>query len=429
LSLNGRYLKGVRIVKVKIAIIGSADFCHRTEQLVTNRKDIELTSYLYNEPQEAPSLIRTLKPCDAILFSGSLPFFYSKKVLLDIPVPSLYLKQDETAVAITLLYLSVQKQLDLKRISIDVREKSHVNHVINDLNQLIELPFVHILQDEESVRDITTFHKQLSLLQKTDIAITSVHAVYEELQQQNIPSFKMIDPETSILRSIERIKQEAILQKSISAQIAVGLIKKTNKKANLEPIIEKMTSIMQAYWSQHDGEYTLFTTMGNIESSLKNNAFLSLFQELEDMGKMSFGCGETIVDATENAHFALDLIDNKNVHSFYILDIDKSLHGPFPQSNAKIEMKLYEPALVEMAEKTKLSPANISKLLVFSQIRQSRQFTANDLALNFNVTRRTAERILQKLTQFNYVKIVGEEMTYKQGRPRALYEFNFATYN
>jgi hypothetical protein len=27
------------------------------------------------------------------------------------------------------------------------------------------------------------------------------------------------------------------------------------------------------------------------------------------------------------------------------------------------------------------------------------------------------------------VKIVGEEMTYKQGRPRALYEFNFATYN
>jgi hypothetical protein len=150
---------------------------------------------------------------------------------------------------------------------------------------------------------------------------------------------------------------------------------------------------------------------------------------LEDMGKMSFGCGETIVDATENAHFALDLIDNKNVHSFYILDIDKSLHGPFPQSNAKIEMKLYEPALVEMAEKTKLSPANISKLLVFSQTRKSRQFTANDLALNFNVTRRTAERILQRLTQFNYVKIVGEEMTYKQGRPRALYEFNFATYN
>ncbi|WP_172369472.1 hypothetical protein [Sporosarcina jiandibaonis] len=88
-------------MKVKIAILGSADFCRRTEQLVINRKDIELTSYQYNEPQEAPNLIRTLKPCDAILFSGSLPFFYSKEVLLDIPIPSLYLKQDETAVAIT----------------------------------------------------------------------------------------------------------------------------------------------------------------------------------------------------------------------------------------------------------------------------------------------------------------------------------------
>ncbi|WP_172369473.1 hypothetical protein [Sporosarcina jiandibaonis] len=268
----------------------------------------------------------------------------------------------------------------------------------------------------------------MQLLQKTDIAITSVHAVYEELQQQNIPSFKMIDPETSILRSIELVKQEAILQKSISSQIAVGLIKRTNNMADLEPIVEKMTSILQAYWSQLDGEYTLFTTMGNIESSLKNNEFLTLFQKLENIGKMSFGCGETIVDATENAHFALDLVDNKNVHSFYILDLDKSLHGPFPQSNTIIEMKISEPALVEMAKRTKLSPANISKLLVFNQTRQSKQFTANDLALNFNVTRRTAERILQKLTQFNYVKIVGEEMTYKQGRPRALYEFNFPTY-
>lgn len=91
-------------------------------------------------------------------------------------------------------------------------------------------------------------------------------------------------------------------------------------------------------------------------------------------------------------------------------------------------MKINEPALVAMAEQTKLSPAAISKLIRFSQSRQSKQFTANDLASHLQVTRRTAERTLKRLMEFSYVKIVGEEMTYRQGRPRALYEFNFPAY-
>ena len=91
-------------------------------------------------------------------------------------------------------------------------------------------------------------------------------------------------------------------------------------------------------------------------------------------------------------------------------------------------MKTTEPALVEMAEKTKLSPANISKLMQYSLIRQTKQFTANDLALYLDVSRRTAERTLKKLVDYKYATIIGEEMTYRQGRPRALYEFNFPPY-
>ncbi|MBE1555590.1 transcriptional regulator [Sporosarcina limicola] len=415
-------------MKVKIAIIGSTDFCGRTEQLVINRNDIELDWYRYNEPQEAPHLIRTLKPCDAILFSGSLPYTYAKKAIENFPIPTLYLKQDETAVAITLLHLAAQKQLDLNRISIDIREKVHIDHVINDLNQIIELPFIHVLQDDEVIQDISSFHEQLSLLSKTDMAITSVHAVYEQLKQQNIPTIKMIDPESSIVQSIELAKQQAILQKSNSAQIAVGVIQVREHNQNIESVVEQLATLMQARWSEQQGEYTLFTTMGNIEYSIKNHEFLTLYQTLDSQAKLAFGCGETIVDATENAQFALEFIKKTDDHSFYVLDSNKKLHGPFPQSHSTIEMKIHEPALVEMAVKTKLSPSNISKLMTFSKSRQSKQFTANDLALHLNVTRRTAERILKRLVEFNYAKIIGEEMTYRQGRPRALYEFNFPTY-
>lgn len=415
-------------MKIKIAVIGSSDFCQHTEQLVGARKDIELNWYHYDEPSEAPLLLQSLKPCDAILFSGSLPFFYSKKLLDNLSIPVVYLQQDETAVAITLLQLSVQNQQDLSRVSIDVREQAYIDHVLNDLGQSIKLPFVHLLQDDEQITNITSFHKTLSLQGKTDMAITSVHAVFEQLQHQNIQARKMIDPESTILRSIDQAKQQVLLQKSNSAQIAVGIVKTTSQQRDIEASIAKIATIMQARWSVQSGDYTLYTSMGNIESALKNKDFLSVFQTLDATAKMAFGCGESIIDATVNADFALNFIQKIDGHCFYVLDSNKKLHGPFPQSDVTVEMKTTEPVLVQMAEKTKLSPANISKLIQYSQTRQTKQFSANDLAIYLDVSRRTAERTLKKLVEFEYAKIIGEEMTYRQGRPRALYEFTFPAY-
>jgi predicted transcriptional regulator len=81
-----------------------------------------------------------------------------------------------------------------------------------------------------------------------------------------------------------------------------------------------------------------------------------------------------------------------------------------------------------MAKLTKLSPLNISKLINFSHERQSAQFTSQNLSEYLQVTRRTTERIIKKLVDNGYAKIVGEEMTHQQGRPRTIYELNFATY-
>ena len=52
-------------------------------------------------------------------------------------MPALYLQQDETAVAITLLHIATQGWKDLSRISIDVRDQSYIEHVLNDLEHAI----------------------------------------------------------------------------------------------------------------------------------------------------------------------------------------------------------------------------------------------------------------------------------------------------
>lgn len=411
---------------VKIALIGSAAFCQRTEQLVAKRIDIQLDYYRYSEPKEAVQLIHTLKPSDAILFSGSLPYLFAEEVLEKLPIPVLYLQQDETAVALTLLRFATQEKLNLNRISIDVRDQSSIETIINELGPINLTPFVHVLKDQEAIVNIVDFHTKLFIEGKTDRAITSVHTIYEQLSERKIPAMRMIDPASSILKTIELAKQQAILQKSDAAQIAIGIV--TGNVDHLETLVKQIAHLMQANWNEQQNRYILFTTKGNIEFVLKNGAFNRLFESVVPNIKVAFGYGESMIDATENAQTALDFVENNKANAFYIVNAHKKLQGPFPQSSNSVEMKVHEPALVEMVSITKLSPTNISRLLSFGRSRQANRFSANDLALSLNVTRRTAERTLKKLLEFDYVRIVGEEMTYRQGRPRSLYEFNFPIY-
>ena len=109
---------------------------------------------------------------------------------------------------------------------------------------------------------------------------------------------------------------------------------------------------------------------------------------------------------------------------FYILTSDKDLFGPFPKEQRVQSLKNDNPELMKIAKETKLSPANLSKIIQFSQSHPSLKFTAPDLSEYLQVTRRSTERLLKKLVDYGYAHICGEEMPYQQGRPRALYELN-----
>lgn len=413
-------------MRIKIAVIGSEHFCTHVLKLVNGNDDLAIDCHIYSEPQESANIIQMIKPCDAIVFSGSLPYLYAQKKVQQFSVPTLFLQQDETAVSTTLLYVLAKEQLPCERISIDVTNRIFVDHVIEDVDKTIACPFIYELQNDDSIATLVSFHSQLMDEGKTDIAITSVHAVYEQLKAVGKKACMMIDPGSSIVRCLYEARQQAILQKSTSAQIAVGIV--TSDESINEEFITTLASQLHGHWTENNDEYTLFTTLGNLEFSIKDQQFANLTSSLPENVNIAFGCGESTVIAAHHARLALSFIQSSAPKGFYILDANKKLHGPYPQTANVLDMKVDHPTLVLMAEKTKLGPANISKLLAFNKSRSTNQFTANDLAIYLNVSRRTAERTIKKLTEYNYVTIVGEEMTYKQGRPRAIYEFNFPTH-
>ena len=56
--------------------------------------------------------------------------------------------------------------------------------------------------------------------------------------------------------------------------------------------------------------------------------------------------------------------------------------------------------------------------------RNNEPFSSNDIAAYYKVTKRSAERTVNKLLSGNVIKVSGEERPYLKGRPRKLFSLN-----
>lgn len=418
-------------MQTKIAVIGSAEFFERIQSVSNQVPNIELEGYIYKQPQEAEYLIKQIKPCDIVFLSGTLPYLFSKKYHDQLPIPVLYLAQDEMAVASTLLAALYHKKISLDRISIDLFDASIVSNVLDAVD--IKASPLHVRDYEDILpqepydfEQLISFHQQLWKQGEIDLAITSVHAVYNQLIFHGVPAIRMADPKTSLIRGLQDAKAKAEYVKSQASQVAVGYISVNSvneqQRKNLDLFAHEIHATVQQL---NDSQFVLYSTRGDIES-MKHEVLDQLFSKTQGSA-VGFGYGATMKEAEKNALIALGFAEkNESSNCCFILTEKKDLLGPFPQLHKLQKLVNDHPDLYVIAQKAKLSPANLSKIIEFS--KDSHQFASADLADFLQVTRRTAERMIKKLTDHGYIQIVGEEMTYQQGRPRSLYKLNIPIY-
>lgn len=412
-------------LSTKIAIICSKPFKNRILSIAQNIENIQLEFYLYNQPSDAPSLLKQIKPCDALLFGGTLPYLHAQTSLATLPIPWNYFKQDEMTISTTLLSLIANQAIPLQRLSIDVMHPIFVDNVLTEIEYTGTKPYVHSISITETADDVLQKHIALWDSKQIDYIVTSIHTVFDELQLRNIPAMRMLDATSSILQCLEETRSQSLLTKSESAKAAVGFldISETSHSSN---ILQQITATTHSTYKQISSNYfELYTTAGHLQHALEKENLQHLIQQIDVPFRLAFGYGHSIFEAAENATHALKFAKPFEI---YILDEHKNLSGPFPKSESKLSLKTKDPFVLQMAKQTSLSPLNISKIIQFSKERQASQFTAQNLSEYLQVTRRTTERIIKKLVDHGYAKVVGEEMPHQQGRPRTIYELDFATY-
>ncbi|TCJ80025.1 UNVERIFIED_ORG: hypothetical protein EDC93_106147 [Bacillus cereus] len=414
---------------IKIAVVGSKEFMETLLPIAHKLEEIEIDPYIYLHPAESSELLTRLKPCDFIFFSGALPYYMAKEIREQLRIPSTYLQQDETTVVSSILSVMYHQGIQPHKISIDLVDRSFITNVFHDIG-IKESPQVfdyeNMLWSKDEINRVTDFHIAKYQSGEAHLALTSIHAVYDELQKIGIPSERMIDPKQSIIHGLKDAKIKAELAKSHSATVGACMISSLELREDLLEQLDAISKALHGSFKKVDEmTFILYTTRGDIESIIKTNMINTLFASIEGTIAIGFGYGKTVKEAEQNAKIAQSFAKNNPIdYCFYILTSDKELFGPFPKEQRVQSLKNENPELMKIAKETKLSPANLSKIIQFSQSHPSLKFTAADLSEYLQVTRRSTERLLKKLVDYGYAHICGEEMPYQQGRPRAMYELN-----
>lgn len=457
---------------IKIAAFGSEQFLNRLVTLAENVTDLTVVPYVYRHPEETPLILKQATDCDVLLFTGMLPYFFAKQTIREVDIPAVSIPFHETMVTLSLFHIYYHKRVPLARISIDIPDRQYVDRVLAELD-IQETPlhvqdYKWIFDDRATGRlfDVDQFvavHERLWQAHKVDVVLTSIHAVYDRLKAKGVDCVRMIDSEENMMASLKRAKAVGQLEKSKRAQIAVGIValdrlaRQTDDgtqahndtlinddiqshddtktaihkmRRALAQFANRMNASVQ-YVDEEKGKMMLYSTRGGVEhvtNRFRDMRFLYALEEALQMTvRAGFGFGVTAKDAEEHAQIALaHARQTEGMSSAFIVTEEQLVIGPLNVTREvdrkKYHLRTVDKHIQRIAQQTRLSVSNVTKVLAFNRARGGERFTSHQLADYLGVSRRTAERILKKLHEERFVHVVGEEQPYQHGRPRAVYE-------
>ncbi len=146
---------------IKIAVVGSKEFMETLLPIAHKIEEIEIDPYIYLHPAESSELLKRLKPCDFIFFSGALPYYMAKEIREQLRIPSTYLQQDETTIASSILSVMYHQGIQPHQISIDLVDRSFIVNVLEDIG-IKESPQVfdyeNMLWSKDEINRVIDFH-------------------------------------------------------------------------------------------------------------------------------------------------------------------------------------------------------------------------------------------------------------------------------
>ncbi|GIO26732.1 hypothetical protein [Ornithinibacillus bavariensis] len=429
-------------MKIKVAIFGRSELIDYFDEFLKSHDDVEVVPFIYTKASDTVELIDKAFMCDVYLFLEELPYLYVQQKIKKKRLPAVQVAFDEYMILTSFYHLKNKHQVKLRRLAIDVPKEEHVCEVLSELainhDDIYTLSYGN--DKEVNISNVVDFHKQLFAEGKIDYVLTSLKEVESRLQDADIPSYLMVIPKINIDHAIAQCKSIARLNTSQSAQIVAGYVRiKDIDKVREEKGVEFLQELQQKLYeillkfghktyasvlTNSENQYVIFGTRGVLDHITNHYRDFPLIKEIEKALatpiEIGFGLGLTAKQAEDHARLAMDACLHNQNSSCYIVNDRQETIGPLGVKKHFDTSRLYQ-ALIH---KAKLNNELSYNFIDFVQLRNNEPFSSNDIANYYRVTKRSAERTVNKLLVGEVIKVVGEEKPYQKGRPRKLFQIN-----
>ncbi|MHA6250584.1 hypothetical protein [Oceanobacillus sp. CAU 1775] len=425
-------------MKIKVAAFGTKDTVGRLMGLASNYEDIEILPFIYRKAEETVDLLNTVFASDVYLFCDPISYQYAKDKISKKRLATVMVDFDPYALSTN--FYSIQ-QIDTQRLAIDVTNESTLEETINalDIKDKPTYVYVHDPYEYPNIQKIVSYYQDLWENEKIDYVLSSLEEVTDQLKEKNIACDTLKIPDFNLVNAIEDSLSLANLKDSENKQIVTGYVsvKGLNRTDETiapyaEDVLDKLKGILQSFTNKTDANFVrttddtimVFGTDKILKHLKEHYREFPLLQELKSTMKLpvylGFGLGLNAKESAANASIALEAC-KKSEHSIcYIVNERQEMIGPIGIKKEIDTSSLYRALIHDARLNNELS----YNFIDFIKERNNEPFSTNDVALFYQVTKRSAERTVNKLLTGKVIKISGKERPYTKGRPRKLFTLN-----
>ncbi|MCX6030522.1 MAG: hypothetical protein NT169_14645 [Chloroflexi bacterium] len=433
---------------MRVGVIGPQDVVNAVLELAAEFPSLQLIPICYQREEETTSLAEQCQGrVDLIVFTGPVPY-YIATYNLKLRIPLFYVRPVGANLLRALFDLTYHKDIDLRRVSIDTLSRKMVEETYAELNLPADQVFCKEYARPTVAGDLVPFHYSLWKEGKTSAALTCLRSACVELQALGVPAFWITPVKAAIRETLNLAVLEGKHLRSQAVQIVVGicssdgldeLAQRTGAEYEMRRINLALHDLLNNFgeqthtWVQElDGnDFVLFMTRGVLEQTTQfyqHWPLLDLVRErLSTTISLGIGLGQTAYEAGKNARSALSLARQKGGDCVFVVGQDDTALGPFGRGHAlEAVMRTQDARLIAAAKRAHLGIATVSKLDSLTKTLGRETVTTAEIAQRFNMTPRSARRLLSLLDQHGLAEVVGEEQLPSAGRPRMVYRIRLS---
>jgi len=243
----------------------------------------------------------------------------------------------------------------------------------------------------------------------------------------------------TILKALDLLVSNLLQQRYRGSQIAIGLLRVNTPQFNgaiadarrhalaLETYLLAFSDRLGVNLLDiGSGLHLFYTTYGALRRQTEGFAVAPALEPVPLPGfslQIGIGTGASAAIAEDGARKALHQAEQRADDGLYIVFDGDRLVGPLGQDRTRL-IRVEDAAIVQLAERTGVTAANLARLLETVGEDRSRAYSAVELAAILDSTSRTARRVLTRLTEAGFAVPVGESTPIGQGRPSTLYRID-----